>query len=357
VRQQHYILNEQNHTAQRLDDAPLILNSFTKSYIMNKAANAALATAGATGVVVNIGGDILIRGEHTEHIQVSNPKADAENDPPLARMQISSKTIATSGNYRRGEYIEGTWYSHIVDPRTGLPATGVISATVIADKATDAGALATALNVLSPEEGKELVASIPGAEYMLITSDGKRIESAGWKKTELEDTKPVVENVPLAVKDKVWDSNYELVINLELATIEGMRVHRPFVAVWIVDADKKPLRQIALWYNKAKYLNDMRSWYSIYYDQLSSGSSNISSTTSATRSPGKYTLKWDGKDDNGKLVNQGTYTVFIEAAREHGTHQLMSQEVTLKKPQHLDIPGNTEVASASLDYLKKNNGN
>ncbi len=357
VRQQHYILNEQNHTAQRLDEAPLILNSFTKSYIMNKAANAALATEGATGVVVNIGGDILIHGEHTEQIQVSNPKADAENDPPLVRMQISNKTIATSGNYRRGEYIEGTWYSHIVDPRTGLPATGVISATVIADKATDAGALATALNVLSPEEGKELVGSIPGAEYMLITSDGRQIESAGWKKTELEETKPAVENVPLAAKDKVWDPNYELVINLELATIEGMRVHRPFVAVWIVDADKKPLRQIALWYNKAKYLNDMRSWYSIYYDQLSAGSSNISSTTSATRSPGKYTLKWDGKDDNGKLVNQGTYTVFIEAAREHGTHQLMSQEITLKKPQHVDIPGNTEVASASLDYLKKNNGN
>ncbi len=101
----------------------------------------------------------------------------------------------------------------------------------------------------------------------------------------------------------------------------------------------------------------MRSWYAIYYDQFSAGSSNISSTTSATRSPGKYTLKWDGKDDKGNLVKQGTYTVYIEAAREHGTHQLMSQEVTPKKPQHIDIPGNTEVASASLDYRKKTDGN
>lgn len=152
------------------------------------------------------------------------------------------------------------------------------------------------------------------------------------------------------------DFNYELVINLELATIEGMRVHRPFVAVWIVNQDKKPLRQIALWYNKPRWLNEMGSWYAIYNDQFSGGSSNISSTTSATRSPGKYTLKWDGKDDKGNLVKQGTYTVYIEAAREHGTHQLMNQEINLKKPQHFDIPGNTEVSSASLDYRKKTDG-
>lgn len=357
VRQQHYMLNGQNHTAQRLDDAPLILNSFTKSYIMNKAANAAMAKAGVTGLIVNIGGDILVRGKHIEQIQVSNPKADAENDPPVVQLQIGNKTIATSGNYRRGVYIEGKWYSHIVDPRTGLPARGVISATVIADKATDAGALATALNVLSLQEGKELVASIPGAQYMLITANGKQIESDGWKESELPETHSIVENVRLAATDKLWDPNYELVINLELATIPGIRMHRPFVAVWIVDADKKPLRQIALWYNKPKWLKEMRSWYAIYYDQFSDGSSNISSTTSATRSPGKYTLKWEGKDDKGNLVKQGAYTVYIEAAREHGTHQLMSQEITLKKPQHFDIPGNTEVASASLDYRKKTDGN
>ncbi|HTD40715.1 MAG TPA: DUF2271 domain-containing protein [Mucilaginibacter sp.] len=357
VQQQHYILNEQNHTVQRISDAPLILNSFAKSYIMNKAANAAMATPGVNGLVINIGGDILVLGEHTERIQVSNPKADAENDPPIAQVQINNKAIATSGNYRRGELIDGKWYSHIVDPRTGIPANGVISATVIADSATDAGALATALNVLSPWEGQKLVASIPGAEYMLITADGKQIESDGWKKAQIIEAKPAVKPVPLMSKDKLWDINYELAINLELATIEGMRVHRPYVAVWVVDENKKPVRQITLWYNKPRYLHEMRSWYATYYSNFSAGSSNISSTTSATRSPGKYTLKWDGKDDQGNLVKQGTYTVYIEAAREHGTYQLMSQEITVKKPQHFDLPGNTEVASASLDYRKKADGN
>jgi FAD:protein FMN transferase len=356
VHQQHYILNGKNHTAQRTDDAPLILNSFAKSYIMNKAADAALATQGVTGLVLNIGGDIIVRGNHAEQIQVSNPKADAENDPPVAQIQISNKTIATSGNYRRGVMINGKWYSHIVNPQTGMPATEVISATVVANNSTDAGALATALNVLSPEQGKQLVASIPGAEYMLITADGKQIESEGWKKIKLSQSKNTVKNVSVISKDKVWDSNYELAINLELATIEGMRVHRPFVAIWVVDEKKKPLTQIALWYNKPRWLNEMRSWHAVYYDKFSAGSGNISSTTSATRSPGKYTLKWDGKDDDGNLVKQGKYTVYIEVAREHGTHQLMTQEIDIKKQTHFDLAANTEVASASLDYRKKTDG-
>jgi thiamine biosynthesis lipoprotein len=353
IRQQHYILNKQNHTAQRTSNAPLILNSFAKTYIMNKAADAALATKGVNGVVVNIGGDIIIRGQHLEQVSVSNPKADAENDAPVAKVEINNKTIATSGNYRRGENIGGKWYSHIVDPRTGLPASGVISATVIADKATDAGALATALNVLSSEEGKALVASVPGAEYMLITADGKQIESSGWSKMKALAVTKEDKIVPLASKDKLWNADYELAINLELATIEGMRVHRPFVAIWVVDSKKQPVRQIALWFNKPRWLNEMLSWYAAYYDQFTSGADNISSTTSATRSAGKYTLKWDGKDDKGNHVKEGTYTVFLEVAREHGSHQLINQEINVKKQQHYEMQGNLEVASASLDYRKK----
>lgn len=353
VQQLHYTLDKKSHTAWRLSDALLILNSFTKTYIMNKAAAAAMALPGVSGLVINVGGDILVRGNHTEPVQISNPRADAENDPPLAGVDVRNKTIATSGSYRRGERIGGKWYSHIVDPRTGWPASGVISATVVADSATDAGALATALNVLSPEEGRRLVAPVPGAEYLLITADGKRIRSKGWKMIE---PRPGTEAAS-GREDKQWDPNYEVAVNLQLATIEGMRAHRPFVAVWVEDEYKKPVKQLAVWYGKARWLNEMRSWHYAYYLAFSSGNSNIISTTGATRPPGKYTLKWDGKDDQGNFVKQGTYTVYIEAAREHGTHQLMRQEITVKKPQHYDLAGNTEISAASLDYRKKADAN
>ncbi|MDB5112035.1 MAG: hypothetical protein JWR67_3149 [Mucilaginibacter sp.] len=357
VKQPHWQLNKTDQTALHLDNAPLMLNSFVKSYIMNKACDAALALNGITAVVMNIGGDIVVRGNHAEQIQVSNPKADAENDAPVATLLINNKAIATSGNYRRGELVNGKWHSHIVDPRNGLPADQIISATVVSDNATDAGALATAFNILTPEESKTLAATVPHTEFMLITSDGKHVESNGWKKLEIPATNQIVFKTNNAFPpDKTWDPNYELLINLELSQIEGMRVHRPYIAVWVIDKDKKPVRNIALWYRKPKYLDEINSWYDTYYSKFETEDRSLISTTSATRPAGKYTLKWDGKNDKGELVKRGSYTIMIEAAREHGTHQLIKQEMDFTNtPKPITLPGNVEIASASLNYIKKVN--
>jgi thiamine biosynthesis lipoprotein ApbE len=354
VKQHHWVLNSANQTAIRLDDVPLMLNSFAKSYIINKAVDKVMASQGINGVVMNIGGDMVIRGNHEELVAVSNPKADAENDAPIARLNIKGKAVATSGNYRRGELINGKWYSHIVDPRTGMPADDIISATVISNNATDAGALATAFNVLSPDESKALAAGYADVAYMIMTSKGEILKSDNWATYEIpEIKKPTIAHVG----DKTWDPSYELTINLELNQIEGMRVHRPYVAIWVVDKKKKPVRNITLWYNKTKYLDDMPAWYEAYYAEFNNTSSNVSSTTSATRPAGKYTIKWDGKDDKGELVKNGTYTIMIEVAREHGTHQLMQQEFDFtKKVQPVTLAGNVEVASVSLNYGKKSDG-
>ena len=77
VHQQHYVLNAQNRTAQRTSAAPLMLNSFAKSYIMNKAAEAALATPGVRGLVVTLGAegcDVWIDG-HKTHVPAVKPEA------------------------------------------------------------------------------------------------------------------------------------------------------------------------------------------------------------------------------------------------------------------------------------------
>jgi hypothetical protein len=86
------------------------------------------------------------------------------------------------------------------------------------------------------------------------------------------------------------------------------------------------------------------------------GKDLTASVASATRPPGKYTVKWDGKDSAGKLVKPGKYTVNIEAAREHGTYQIMRQEVEFDgKPKQFQLPGNQEISSASIDYRKAGN--
>jgi thiamine biosynthesis lipoprotein len=355
VKQAHWKLDAAKQTATHLSNAPLMLNSFAKSYIIKRAADAAMATGNVNAVVVNIGGDIVIAGNLAETVQVSDPKADAENDAPIDRLNISNKAVATSGNYRRGQQINGQWYSHIIDPRTGKPAGGVISATVVSPNATDAGALATAMNVLTPEESAALAATVPGTEYMLITKDGKRMESKGWNALEIPAAKIEKKAGTSITAADPWN-DYELVVNFEVAQLEGF-TRRPYVVVWVEDREKNPVRTISLWFQKDRWLRDLRLWYTTNSAQFAgeANKANISSISSATRAAGKYSVKWDGKDDKGNFVKPGRYTIYIEAAREHGTYQIISQEFSFTGvPKQMNLTGNVEITSASLDYRKKN---
>ena len=353
VQQAHWQLDATARTATHLSDAPLILNSFVKSYIINRATDAALAAARINAVVVNIGGDLVVRGDLTEAVAIADPLSDAENSDSIAQLLIRNRAVATSGNYRRGVQIGDRWYSHIVDPRTAQPVDHVISATVVAPNATDAGALATAFSVLTPQESLALAASLPDVECLLITKDGQRLTSAGWNALAAPSTLPLV-NAAAPVM-QAWDSSFELVVSFELANINAGGYRRPYVAVWIEDANRFPVRTLALWYQKPRWLPDLRAWSrGDRVRSMAEGTDLTRSVSSATRSAGKYTLKWDGKDNQGKPVKPGKYTVFIEAAREHGTYQLMRQEMDFSgAPKQVNLAGNVEIASASLDYRKR----
>lgn len=346
----HWSLNKANQSATHLTTTPIALNSFVKSYIINKAAQAALKVEGVDGVIINIGGDIVVRGNMNELIGISNPFADAENDDALTVLRIKDKAIATSGNYRRGFNIKNTWYSHIIDPRTAQPASSVASATVIADDATTAGALATAFNVLDVNESMALAKNFPNVEYLIVDKFGKYSFSNGWKDLEMNK----LEISKSGMERELNNSNFETIINFELALIKAQRVYRPFVAVWVEDEDKHPVKNIAVWYNKDKWLADLKNWYRAYGAEYKLPGGPVQSTTSATRAPGKYTLKWDGTDDQKKPVKNGTYTINIEVVREHGTYQIISKKITLNnKPQTYTFSPNEEVASASIEYRKK----
>jgi FAD:protein FMN transferase len=362
VRRVHWKLDAASRTATHTSEAPLAMNSFVKSYIAGHAADAALRASGARGLVVNIGGDMVVRGDRSEPVDVADPKSDAENGAPMARLVIRDRAVATSGDYRRGVEIGGRHYSHIVDPRTGMPADEIISSTVIARDPAEAGALATALSVLTPEESARLVRSLPGVEYLLVKKDGEKIESGGWSALELAPV-PRRAASPAAARFETvsarpgasqWDAKYQLTVAIELNVIEGYRVHRPYVAVWIEDEDHVPVRTVALWFAKYKYLSELRAWSRM--ESLRSVSEDthvMNSVSSATRPPGKYTFVWDGKDDFGNPVKAGKYNVMIEAAREHGTYQLMHQEMDFNgSPKQFQLPGDVEIASATLDYHK-----
>ncbi len=359
VRRPHWQLNAAEGTATHLDSVPLVLNSFTKSYIASRACDVALRSEHIDSVRLNLGGDIVTRGAATETIVVADPRDDSENGPGLTRLAVRNHTVATSGGYRRGFTIEGRHFSHILDPRTGQPADQILSATVLSPSAVAAGALATAFCVLTPSESLRLIATVPGAECLILERNGMRHTSPGWARFVVSEDRLAVRtetealaDLPPAKGSAAWDSSMELGISFELARLEGQRAKRPFVAVWVEDKDGFPVRTLALWFNKPKWLPDLKSWNrSDKLRALADGTDLTTTVSSATRSPGKYTLKWDGRDDKGQPVKAGKYTVFLEAAREHGTHQVMHKEMDFSgQPAKFDLPGNAEISGANLDY-------
>lgn len=363
-------LEPEGRLAIHLSSTPIRLNSLAKSYIIQRAVEAVLSQVRVEGIVLNIGGDLVVRGTVPESVAIVDPADDADGAAPADRIRVRDRAVATSGTYRRGVEIEGRWYSHIVDPRNGRPVAEVASATVVSPNAVEAGALATAFCVLSPAESLRLAEATPGVDCLLIGRDGRRWSSAGWNRWQVTETSRGVGRLSSEVHGAVnpgptgpsrvagtavWDPAFEVAIQLELARIEDPRYRRPFVAVWIEDKDKVPVRTVALWFHGPRWLPDLRSWYKGDQLRLLADPTDLTaSVSSATRSPGRYSMKWDGKDDAGAWVKPGKYTILLEAAREHGSYQLIRHETEFPaKPGKTELKGNAEITSASVEYRRK----
>jgi thiamine biosynthesis lipoprotein ApbE len=358
-------------TAEHLTHCPLSLNSIAKGYIIGRACDVALdRDGGVRGVLLNIGGDVRVVGDVTRTVGVAPPVGDSETAEPIARVEVRDRSVATSGSSQRGFRIRGQWYSHIFDPRTAQPAGRVVGATVISERAADANALATMLNVLPVEDGLRLAESVPGAECLVVTAEGQVRRSPGWARYERQAAAPAAAGTPVALAQAPaapggsWGDTHELLVNVEISGPEGnaRRYRRPYVAVWIEDKDGRAARTLALWLQTRqpgpRWHPDLKRWYREDQVRRQTDDANLIDTISrATRPPGKYTVTWDGKDDHGKPLGPGTYAVCIEAAREHGTYQLIRKEVAIAdNPFAEDLKGNVEIKSASIEYRRKGAG-
>jgi FAD:protein FMN transferase len=148
----------------------LDLSAVAKGYAVDNLA-ALLDAAGASRYMVEIGGEIRVRGDGpvgtTWRIGVESPQSGTARKPALA-VALRDAAMATSGDYRNFYQLDGRSVSHTIDPRTGSPVThDVGSVTVLCATAAEADAWATALNVLGPGLG-ESVASRAGVDYLMI---------------------------------------------------------------------------------------------------------------------------------------------------------------------------------------------
>jgi len=327
----------------------LVLNSFAKSYILQRSIeHARRKTPAVSAGLIAIGGDLQSFGVPTHknawRIAIADPAHPADNSTPLCALNIKSAGVATSAGYARGFEIAGKHYSHIIDPRSGMPVTSVASATVVAKDAVSAGPLATTLCVLTPEQGLALVAKLAGTECLIVTADGKQHVSAGMPALLASD--PAVP-VPAAASKGGWKEGAEVQIKFTLPEVKARGYRRPYVAIWIEDQQLKLVRTVVIWGNERRWLNEMSHWIEASgYDGRSAHA-----TTRATRAPGEYTVVWDGLDDAGKAVGTGEYIVCIEIAREHGGHTIARRAIACGgKATKLTIPKNGELVAGEVAF-------
>ncbi|MDX6182529.1 FAD:protein FMN transferase [Flavobacterium sp. Fl-77] len=125
--------------------------------------------------IINASGDLSAWGMQPNGkkwtIGVADP--DAPN-AAFSYMEISNKAVATSGNYEKFVTIQGKKYSHTIDPKTGLPITGIKSVTIIASNAEFADAMATPIAVMGIKAGLYLIDQIPDL-YCIIIDDNNKI--------------------------------------------------------------------------------------------------------------------------------------------------------------------------------------
>ena len=124
--------------------------------------------------IINASGDLTAWGLQPSgnpwRIGISDPN---KPENVFSYINISGKAVATSGNYEKFVILGGKKYSHTIDPKTGLPITGIKSVTVISDNAEFADAMATPIAVMGIKAGLHLVNQIPGLHCIIIDEGNK----------------------------------------------------------------------------------------------------------------------------------------------------------------------------------------
>jgi thiamine biosynthesis lipoprotein len=152
-----------------------------KGYAAEKA-KIVLQQMGITSGIVNAAGDLSAWGFQPNGepwtIGIADPDASRH---PFSSMNITNMAVATSGNYEKYAVIDGKKYSHTIDPKTGLPVSGIKSVTIIAPNAELADALATPVMVMGIKAGLHLINQLPHISCIIIDDENKLYTSTNIK--------------------------------------------------------------------------------------------------------------------------------------------------------------------------------
>ena len=170
---QNIILNPKDKTIfLKNKGMKLGLGGIAQGYIADKIKEV-LQEKGCTSGLVNVSGDINTWGKQPNgepwSVAIINP---LNKNKVLATFILDESAVETSGSYEKFVIFKGKRYSHIIDPRTGYPASGIVSVSVFAKQTELADALATGIFVLGIEVGLDLVNQLNGIDCIIVDDKG-----------------------------------------------------------------------------------------------------------------------------------------------------------------------------------------
>lgn len=157
------------------------LGGIGQGYIADKIKELLISNGFHSGIV-NVSGDVSAWGTMPDGkpwtVGIVNPM---NKNKIFATFPLMDSSVETSGSYEKYVVFDGKRYSHIIDPRTGYPATGIVSVSVFSKQTEISDALATSIFVMGKEVGLNLINQLKGIECIIIDEQGKIYSSEGIK--------------------------------------------------------------------------------------------------------------------------------------------------------------------------------
>jgi thiamine biosynthesis lipoprotein len=148
------------------------LGGIAKGIALDRA-NGALHNRGVKNYMIVVGGQVLVSGTNDGvPWKIGIRKPGGSTNDYIAILNVTDTCVSTSGDYEKYFEVDGIRYHHIIDPRTGFPARGTRSVTVITPDATLADALSTAMFVMGPDQAIQLVDSLQDVDVVIIDESG-----------------------------------------------------------------------------------------------------------------------------------------------------------------------------------------
>lgn len=323
---------DRSGTVRLPDLVDIDLGGIAKGFIIDRALDALRQRLPkAVAIKVDIGGDARYWGVPPDS---DGWRIGIGPDGRAGQIVVRDVAVAASGHTARGFRIGRQHYSHILAPRDGWPVDKAPAAFVTAPRASAADAVATALVNMRPQEAMSWVATLPEVEALLVLANGTQLATPGWRARQRLVGGP--------------KTGARLRVDYAIPDMEAGEYRRPYVALWITDAERRVVRNLLLLGESHRWAQENSRWWR----QVGKRDRTVlDGFALATRRPGHYVVTWDGYDDHGRLTAEQPLVLHVEAAREYGGHDYHRIAIDPRQPARQQRPAQGEIGAIDVYWI------